>query len=98
MTVFVYVNPASRLAPPTPKGFSQRRTPGIFGSRTMTGRGGLLSRGKWPRQHEPAGLPWWQLLPLGERNAQRFVGRLQHKERAMDWNRVEGNWKQVKGK
>jgi uncharacterized protein YjbJ (UPF0337 family) len=27
-----------------------------------------------------------------------LVDRHRHKERHMDWNRVEGNWKQMKGK
>ena len=35
--------------------------------------------------------------PPQEQNGQAYRPRFERKEAAMDWNRVEGNWKQVKG-
>jgi uncharacterized protein YjbJ (UPF0337 family) len=35
--------------------------------------------------------------PPLEQNSQAHRSRFERKEAAMDWNRVEGNWKQVKG-
>jgi uncharacterized protein YjbJ (UPF0337 family) len=44
--------------------------------------------------------PWWRTAAVNNRGLHAFLGHpiLDQRRCPMDWNRVEGNWKQLKGK